>query len=312
VIAAVFATLVTPGYAAAAPDPQTQIDTLWRQLEPLIEQYNGVHEKLLADQAKAAELEKQLAPVLAKVNLAQARVGAIASQLYMEGPLADLNAMLGGVDGPSGLADRLASIDAVASGQQETIDGAADMMKVYNEQKKPLDDLIAQEKAADADLAAKKTQIQAQIDKLQKIAGAQLAADMTVLKPGGKCPVTDAPNPITKGYRAAQFACSKIGKPYGWGDAGPNSYDCSGLTMAAWGSVGVSLPHKAASQVKYGTRATSPQVGDLIFYYSATNPSHVAIYVGGGWVVHAPRAGDHVRMATATGISSIKAIRHLG
>jgi cell wall-associated NlpC family hydrolase len=98
------------------------------------------------------------------------------------------------------------------------------------------------------------------------------------------------------GSRAALWACNQIGKPYVFGSAGPNSFDCSGLTMQAWASVGVSLPHNAYQQ-KHSMRSVSYsdlQPGDLVFYFASI--SHVTIYVGNGWVVSAPSTGDRVRM----------------
>jgi cell wall-associated NlpC family hydrolase len=96
---------------------------------------------------------------------------------------------------------------------------------------------------------------------------------------------------------AVSFACAQIGKPYGWGQAGPDAYDCSGLTMAAWAEAGVSLPHNAAAQrdvVSYVDRSDL-RPGDLVFYYS--DLSHMGMYVGGGWIVHASRAGVPIQMS---------------
>jgi peptidoglycan DL-endopeptidase CwlO len=304
VIAALLAALIPVTHASAAPDPQSQIDSLWSQLEPLIEQYNGVHSKLLADQAKAAVLQQQLAPLLSQVDLATSRVGAIAAELYMEGPMADANAVLG-ADGPTALADRLSSLDALATAQKSTIAGVADLVKDYQKQKQPLDDLVAQEKAADADLAKKKADIQNQLAALQKLITTS-AVDIKVLQPTS-CPVTAGSG---KGQTAAVFACSQIGKPYVWGEDGPSSYDCSGLTKAAWAKAGVTLDHYTLDQWKSTPHVSSPAVGDLVFYFSDVH--HVAIYVGGGWVVHAPHPGDHVRMAKMTQIGSIHGYAHPG
>ena len=72
-----------------------------------------------------------------------------------------------------------------------------------------------------------------------------------------------------------------------WGGAGPNSFDCSGLTMAAYATVGISLPHHAADQATMGTPVTRAnlQPGDLIFWYSPVG--HVSIYIGNGQMIHA-------------------------
>ena len=97
---------------------------------------------------------------------------------------------------------------------------------------------------------------------------------------------------------AATKACSLIGKPYHWADDGRNGgYDCSGLVMAAWGAAGVHLAHSSQTQRSQTTRITRAQLrtGDLVFFYADIH--HVGIYVGGGWMVHAPHTGDFVRMA---------------
>jgi cell wall-associated NlpC family hydrolase len=305
VTAAILASLLPGTQATAAPDPQDQIDSLWNQLEPLIEQYNGVHTKLLADQARQTQLQQQLGPLQSQVDLATSRVGALATQLYMQGPLADASALLSSGD-PTSLADRLSALDAMATSQQETVRGVTDLLANYQSQKKPLDDLVAQEKAEDTDLANKKAQIQAQITQLKKLLNPSPNVSMAVLQPTG-CPVTGGSG---KGGTAASFACSQIGKPYDWGEDGPNSYDCSGLTKASWAKAGVSLDHYTLDQWKHTTHVSTPAVGDLVFYFSDVH--HVAIYVGGGWVVHAPHPGDHVRMAKMTQIGSVHGYGHPG
>lgn len=92
------------------------------------------------------------------------------------------------------------------------------------------------------------------------------------------------------------FACSQLGKPYVYGAAGPNAYDCSGFTMASWAQVGVSLPHSSRSQAGVGTRVSQGDLraGDLVFSFSPI--SHVGIYLGGGRMIAAPSAGDVVKI----------------
>ncbi|MGW9305361.1 NlpC/P60 family protein [Streptomyces cyaneofuscatus] len=98
-----------------------------------------------------------------------------------------------------------------------------------------------------------------------------------------------------KAEKVLAFARAQIGKPYVWGASGPASYDCSGLTQAAWREAGVTLPRTTWDQVKVGTRvATSDlQPGDLVFFYD--DISHVGIYKGDGMMIHAPKPGANVR-----------------
>ncbi|MFI7012797.1 NlpC/P60 family protein [Streptomyces sp. NPDC050164] len=99
----------------------------------------------------------------------------------------------------------------------------------------------------------------------------------------------------TKAEKALAFARAQIGKPYVWGAVGPGSYDCSGLTQAAWKAAGVTLPRTTYDQVDAGTTVpvSQAQPGDLVFFYD--DITHVGIYIGNGMMIHAPKPGTYVR-----------------
>ena len=98
----------------------------------------------------------------------------------------------------------------------------------------------------------------------------------------------------SKGAKALAYAKAQLGEHYARSGAGPSSWDCSGLTMMAWGSVGVSLPHSSRQQFSRGRSVAKSdlQLGDLVFFYS--DISHVGLYAGNGQVIHAPRPGKSV------------------
>ena len=108
-----------------------------------------------------------------------------------------------------------------------------------------------------------------------------------------------APAPVPpsgRGAVALNFARAQLGKPYVFGAAGPNAFDCSGLTMRAWEAAGVSLPHSSRNQ--YATVGTKVAIsdlrpGDLITFYS--DQHHVGIYAGNGQVIHAPNSRSVVK-----------------
>ncbi|MEU9224691.1 NlpC/P60 family protein [Streptomyces massasporeus] len=98
-----------------------------------------------------------------------------------------------------------------------------------------------------------------------------------------------------KADKALAFARAQVGKPYVWGAVGPGSYDCSGLTQAAWKAAGVTLPRTTYDQVDAGTTVPLSQArpGDLVFFYD--DVTHVGIYIGNGMMIHAPKPGTYVR-----------------
>ncbi|MBR7835307.1 C40 family peptidase [Actinospica durhamensis] len=103
--------------------------------------------------------------------------------------------------------------------------------------------------------------------------------------------------------KAVSYALAQLGKPYLWGGAGPQSFDCSGLAMRAYETAGVELPHFAAFQYAASHPLTYSQLrpGDLLFW--ATDPKdpstiyHEAVYLGGGQMVQAPKTGWNVMVS---------------
>ena len=95
-----------------------------------------------------------------------------------------------------------------------------------------------------------------------------------------------------KGSQGFGLRKAQLGEPYARSGAGPSHWDCSGLTMMAWGSVGVSLPHSSRQQSNRGQPVAKSdlQSGDLVFFYSDIH--HVALYAGNGQVIHAPRPAN--------------------
>ena len=106
------------------------------------------------------------------------------------------------------------------------------------------------------------------------------------------------PAPKGGASTAVSVAAAQIGKPYKWGAAGPDSFDCSGLTMYAWAKAGVQLDHFAASQYESLPKVPKSQLrpGDLVFFGNPIH--HVGIYEGGGTMINAPQTGDSVKRSS--------------
>lgn len=107
---------------------------------------------------------------------------------------------------------------------------------------------------------------------------------------------------------AVSYALAQVGKAYAWGASGPDSFDCSGLTQAAYASAGVSLPRTTYAQVSAGTSVSTSalQPGDLLFFYGN---EHVGIYIGDGKVVHAADYGIGVIVSNLSSMPPTAATR---
>ncbi|MDK6240161.1 C40 family peptidase [Winkia sp. UMB3158] len=101
---------------------------------------------------------------------------------------------------------------------------------------------------------------------------------------------TSSSNAEAERQRLVAVARSWIGVPYVWGGESRRGVDCSGLTKLVFGQLGYSLPHYSGSQAQMGKAVSKPLPGDLVCW-----PGHVAIYTGGGRIIHAPYPGSTVR-----------------
>jgi cell wall-associated NlpC family hydrolase len=119
--------------------------------------------------------------------------------------------------------------------------------------------------------------------------------------------------PSARAGRAVAFALAQRGKPYRWGAEGPHSYDCSGLTVAAYRAAGISIPRTAAAQLAgAGPRVARRRLrpGDLVvFATSGPTRRHVGLYLGSGRMVEAPNARSVVRVSSIDRPGYLGAVR---
>jgi cell wall-associated NlpC family hydrolase len=123
--------------------------------------------------------------------------------------------------------------------------------------------------------------------------------------------LSDVAAPSGNAQAAIDFALAQLGDAYVYGAAGPDAWDCSGLTMGAWAAAGVALPHASSVQAGMGTSVSYEdlQPGDLVFYYSPI--SHVGLYIGNGQLVHAPNPSTVVEIVNVD-LMPIASIRRVG
>ncbi|WP_329106995.1 NlpC/P60 family protein [Micromonospora sp. NBC_01699] len=285
-----------PRPAGAEPPGKTteqQLAAAAEQLEIVIEQYNDLHEELRGTRVRAAELDRDLAALAETMTVHREEAARLAAQVYRghgAQPLAAVSALLTATTGD--LLGSLLMLNRLSRDQRRVISQLAvthDQLSVARAAARALDE---QQRAQERQLATRKQHIEGEISRLSRLRDAAGERE--------PAPPRTAPRPPDLGSGAAaaavRFAYAQLGKRYQWGGEGPDGYDCSGLTAAAWRAGGVQLPHNAARQwrvVKRISRAER-QPGDLIFYYADIH--HVAIYVGNGNIIHAPRSGKPVQL----------------
>jgi peptidoglycan DL-endopeptidase CwlO len=285
--------------AAAAPVPSRsaldrRISDTASQLEVVIEQYNGTKVALLATKAREARVRMRLVPLHRQVAEARASVGRIAANVYESTAVNPFTALIDAASTPQALG-RLSTMNQLAHAQRAAITSMYAAAHAFMSRQKDLARLDAQQSAAFASLRDKKATIIAQIAKLK-------ALRLTAYGPAGlqaTAPASDyVPvfSPDTAG-RVVKFAYDQIGKPYRWAAAGPSAYDCSGLVLAAWRTVGVALPHNAAMQYRTVAHISRAELkpGDLVFYFTPIH--HVSMYIGADKVIQAPEYGHPVQIS---------------
>jgi cell wall-associated NlpC family hydrolase len=265
------------------------------QLEQVIEEYNHVNGLIAIDEAKSAKLGAQVKLLDRRVGQARGRLQPDIRRAYEIGTVTTLQLVLDSASTAT-LVNQMTMARGIAYRQHSLIVSLTAARRNAAAAKKSLDATVTKLTERRADLAAKKRTIIAAIAAQQDVAkhlppGERNNSDP--LRPVA-CPYTPATGAAAI---AVRVACAQIGKPYVWAAVGPASFDCSGLMVFAWAAAGKKLRHYTGWQWHDATPVTASQLrpGDLVFYFRTHH--HVAMYIGGGWVVNAPHTGDVVRMA---------------
>jgi cell wall-associated NlpC family hydrolase len=319
-------TPTTPTTPTTSADVIAKLDDLAVSNDKLTEAFNKATADVATAQQNAEQADK--AAVAARRTLVGARHDlaiSLAAQ-YKGSSFSHTAALLASNSGQNYI-EKMQSLSFLSMHQQEIASEAAQAAVAAKQADATAAKLVATAVAKRASLAAQRDALSTEIDKQKRLLASLTAAERarvlaqgTPSKPQVAAQVaqiaqlTTAPtSAVSKGAGAAvQAALSQQGKPYVWGAAGPDAYDCSGLTMWAWGQAGVSLPHQSEQQQNLGTPVDQSQLqpGDLVFFGSPAY--HVGMYIGNGMMVHAPTSGDVVKVTSLSYMSDYSGARRVG
>ena len=291
------------GMAGAAPRPtvaqvQARVNQLTTQFDKVSQQLDQASGQLSAAQSKLSQVRVRLNHANAQFQVAQAGVARNAAAAFEDTGATSIAGVLTSGDPSvilrqgsllmelsgnrnaqtSQLLTAATQLAGVEQQMQRTEAGIAGLKRQLSDHKASLGKLIDTQKATLASLT---------VPQQQEVAGNSIGAN-------GTTTATYTGPTSTQAGKAVAFVYAQLGKPYQWGATGPGSYDCSGLVQAAWAAAGVTIPRTTyemwAALPHIATSAIQP--GDLLFYDGI---GHVSMYVGGGYIIDAPRTGLNVQ-----------------
>ncbi len=292
--------ILTAAPAQAEPsigDVQDRVDTLYHQAEKASERYNDARIELTRAHSHLTALQLDLDRQSARVDDIREEVVANVVAEYQGSPLSQAGQVVL-ADDPDAFLGQLTTISQYSADRSAKVDE----LSVEVDRLELRQDEMSREVASIADtkerLDRERAKVRENAADAKKLlsrlkAEAREAREERASRSDTRVPTTAAVS--GSAGSAVSYALAQVGDSYVYGAAGPSAFDCSGLTMAAWGTAGVSLPHSSSAQMGYGTPVSisALQPGDLVFYYSPV--SHVAMYIGNGMIVHAANPSQGVR-----------------
>ncbi|MFE2062000.1 NlpC/P60 family protein [Streptomyces sp. NPDC059467] len=322
--------VLAPVPALAVPEPQrpvaellTDLQQLYRQAEQATETYNATEERLQRQRAEVTRLDDELALARRSLHSSMAEAGRLARQQYQSTSGISPYIRLLLARDPQHALDEGHVIGELARERARTVG------RLAGDERKQADLARKARKAFDTRLAladAEKKQrdeVRARLSEVERMLAALTPDQLTALAALEQNQTVDAqrrlttsgalsattPPPSQEGDRAVRYAVQQLGKPYEWGAAGPKTYDCSGLTSQAWDHAGTPIPRTSQEQWAGLPHVPLNQLrpGDLVVYFPEA--THVALYLGGGRVVQAPRPGAKIKVSPIAANPILGAVR---
>ncbi|WP_326664374.1 C40 family peptidase [Streptomyces canus] len=326
-------TALAPLPAAAVPEPEphersvadlvTDLQRLYREAEEATETYNATEEKLKEKRAEVTRLDTQLSKARLSLHDGRGAAGRLARQQYQNSTdISRYVRLLLARDPQHALEQghvigRMARERAVTVGRLTGTEHRAD--ELARRARRALDDQLTlaarqkqerdgvQEKLADVEALLASLTAE-QLTRLAEFEEKGVEKAQEQLTTSGAFGEEDR-KPTRKGETALRYARRQLGKPYEWGAEGPRTYDCSGLTSEAWAHAGTRIPRTSQEQWARLPRIPLKNLrpGDLVIYFPKA--THVAMYVGRGKVIEAPRTGQRIKISPIAAHPLLGAVR---
>ncbi|MFI6276211.1 NlpC/P60 family protein [Streptomyces sp. NPDC050988] len=300
----------------------TDLQRLYREAEEATETYNATEEKLKRQRTEVARLNGRLSAARLSLQGSRGAAGRLARQQYQgTSEISSYVRLLLARDPQHALdqgqvirqvsLERAGTVDRLVVDERRTDGLAREARRALDEQL-----TLAERQKKDRDLVGKRLK---DVEELLVSLSAEQLARVAELEKSGVAEAQDelvssgalssARPPSREGDRALRHAVDQIGKPYEWGAEGPDTYDCSGLTSEAWGSAGRAIPRTSQEQWAQLPRVELSELrpGDLVVYFPEA--THVAMYLGDGMVVQAPRPGATVKVSPIAANPVLGAVR---
>jgi cell wall-associated NlpC family hydrolase len=318
---------------AQAQDVLDQIQQIDSQLEAAVESYNLANVKLDAINADLKANARHLTIAKSSLRNAQTHLSARLVSLYVNGGEGNALEVLLGAESLDDLLNRMDAVERVSDQDARVLREVKSFRAEVKQRKLRLDRARMAQAQIVAQKADQRRSIEGQLAERQRLlssikseiaslqAAEQLRQQRLAAQARARLSAASAerqganeeqqvaafgdpsveqtftPAPDARYGGVVGIAMQYLGVPYVWGGASPSGFDCSGLIAYAYGQMGVSLPHHAASQYGMGVPVSRDQLqpGDLVFFNGL---QHAGIYIGGGQFIHAPHSGDVVKISS--------------
>ena len=306
--------VLVPAPSQAEPDiddVRAKVDRLYHEGEVATERFHDAKVKFDDLKKDLGALKADEKAQAAKVTEIQGSVDQAVTSQY-EGQMLSAAGELVLSDDPREFLTEMTTVDAYNGTQAGVMQEYAVEVEALEIRREAVAERAAELAKTKKVLAEEKSEADAKLAEAKEVLSELEAEERAALRAAASRDSTTRVPEVSASGRASaavNFALGQVGEAYVYGAAGPDAWDCSGLTMVAWAQAGVGLPHSSSGQMSSGAPVSSDalQPGDLVFYYSPV--SHVGMYIGNGQIVHAANPSTGVAIAPVFSMPYSGAVR---